>query len=142
MGSHHSEPEPSVVHRVRALESLLIEKGLLSTFASGTRTGDPMMRVCEGSEACEFGESLARRVATLQGLPESVLKTVAEQQLISDRAKHVAFRDKDRVRRDHFGERALLTDRRLAIGPLGGIEQAAAFRPLDGDAAPNDAAVQ
>ena len=31
MGSHHSEPEPWVVHRVRALESLLIEKGLLST---------------------------------------------------------------------------------------------------------------
>jgi len=31
MGSHHSEPEPRVVHRVRALESLLIEKGLLST---------------------------------------------------------------------------------------------------------------
>ena len=31
MGSHHSEPEPLVVHRVRALESLLIEKGLLST---------------------------------------------------------------------------------------------------------------
>ena len=31
MESHHSEPEPWVVHRVRALESLLIEKGLLST---------------------------------------------------------------------------------------------------------------
>jgi nitrile hydratase len=31
MGSHHTEPEPWVVHRVRALESLLIEKGLLST---------------------------------------------------------------------------------------------------------------
>src|SRR5262249_24896679 len=31
MGSHHSEPEPWVVHRVRALESLLIDKGLLST---------------------------------------------------------------------------------------------------------------
>jgi nitrile hydratase subunit alpha len=31
MGSHHSEPEPWVIHRVRALESLLIEKGLLST---------------------------------------------------------------------------------------------------------------
>ena len=31
MGSHHSEPEPRVVHRVRALESLLIEKGLLTT---------------------------------------------------------------------------------------------------------------
>jgi nitrile hydratase subunit alpha len=31
MGSHHAEPEPWVVHRVRALESLLIEKGLLST---------------------------------------------------------------------------------------------------------------
>ena len=31
MGSHHSEPEPWVVHRVLALESLLIEKGLLST---------------------------------------------------------------------------------------------------------------
>ena len=31
MGSHHTEPEPRVVHRVRALESLLIEKGLLST---------------------------------------------------------------------------------------------------------------
>src|SRR5215469_15038865 len=31
MGRHHSEPEPWVVHRVRALESLLIEKGLLST---------------------------------------------------------------------------------------------------------------
>jgi nitrile hydratase subunit alpha len=31
MGSRHSEPEPWVVHRVRALESLLIEKGLLST---------------------------------------------------------------------------------------------------------------
>jgi nitrile hydratase len=31
MGSHHSEPEPWVVHRVRALESLLIEKGLLTT---------------------------------------------------------------------------------------------------------------
>ena len=29
--SHHSEPEPWVVHRVRALESLLIDKGLLST---------------------------------------------------------------------------------------------------------------
>lgn len=31
MGSHHTEPEPWVVHRVRAIESLLIEKGLLST---------------------------------------------------------------------------------------------------------------
>ena len=31
MCSHHTEPEPWVVHRVRALESLLIEKGLLST---------------------------------------------------------------------------------------------------------------
>ena len=31
MGSHHTEPEPWVVHRVRALESLLIEKGLLSS---------------------------------------------------------------------------------------------------------------
>src|SRR5215510_1823805 len=31
MGSHHAEPEPWVVHRVRALESLLIDKGLLST---------------------------------------------------------------------------------------------------------------
>ena len=31
MGGHHTEPEPWVVHRVRALESLLIEKGLLST---------------------------------------------------------------------------------------------------------------
>lgn len=31
MGSHHAEPEPWVVHRVRALESLLIEKGLLTT---------------------------------------------------------------------------------------------------------------
>ena len=31
MGSHHAEPELWVVHRVRALESLLIEKGLLST---------------------------------------------------------------------------------------------------------------
>src|SRR5258705_2268874 len=31
MGSHDTEPEPWVVHRVRALESLLIEKGLLST---------------------------------------------------------------------------------------------------------------
>ena len=31
MGGHHAEPEPWVVHRVRALESLLIEKGLLTT---------------------------------------------------------------------------------------------------------------
>ena len=30
MGSHHSEPEPWVVHRVRALESLLLEKGILA----------------------------------------------------------------------------------------------------------------
>src|SRR5262249_59851034 len=33
MGSHHAEPEPWVVHRVRALESLLIDQGLLSTEA-------------------------------------------------------------------------------------------------------------
>ena len=44
MGSHHSEPEPWVVHRVRALESLLIEKGLLSTEVVDTvpiRPGTP-----------------------------------------------------------------------------------------------------
>src|SRR5687768_2615692 len=73
------------------MDSTLIQHEVIDELAKEAGAGAQVAAITEAAMRGEldFGESLARRVATLQGLPESVLKTVAERLQLTEGAERL-----------------------------------------------------